>query len=318
MYQHASGSRPNREFGYCLDDNARALIVAIRAHALTGDNSLLDYVRHYLAFVERCQRGDGRFHNFMSDDGHWLDEIASEDCHGRAIWALGFAARHSLQSEVRVRALRCLDQSLAMPASLAAFRSRAFALLGLDHWRQAEPSPGLDALITQHASALVNAYQLSASADWQWFEDELTYCNARLPQALLVTAGYEEVGLNSLAWLCQLMEVDGYISLIGNDGWYHQTGRRAVYDQQPIDACALVSACIAAYRYSGDDRFRRWAELAYEWFRGRNVGRCSMLDPDIGGCFDGLTPTGVNLNQGAESLIAWLLAWEDVSEMGWL
>src|SRR5579884_2208517 len=154
MYQHARGSRPNPEFGYCLDDNARALIVAIRAHALTGDNGLLDYIRHYLAFVERCQRADGRFHNFMSAGGAWLDETGSEDSHGRAVWALGFAARHSAQMEVRVRALHGLDASLGWLEGLTFLRAKTFALLGLGHWRAAEPSPRLDAIAEGFATDL--------------------------------------------------------------------------------------------------------------------------------------------------------------------
>jgi hypothetical protein len=315
IWQHACGARPNREFGYCIDDNARALIVAIRAHPLTGDNSLLDYVRHYLAFIERCQRPDGRFHNFMSADGEWLDDVGSEDSHGRAMWALAFAARYSPQLEVRARALRCLDHGFDALSRLTWPRSRAFALLGLAHWRVAEPAPALDVLAAEHAAALKKAYQACASPTWRWFEDELTYCNARLPQALIVTPGYTELGLEALAWLCEVMEVDGCISVIGNDGWYRRGGSRAVFDQQAVDAAALASACVDAFRASEDERFRRWATLAYQWFAGRNVRNQPMIDPETGGCYDGLRPDGVNPNQGAESLLAWLLAWEDMAEM---
>jgi hypothetical protein len=317
MYQHARGSRPNPEFGYCLDDNARALIVAIRAHALLGESGLIDYVRHYLAFVERCQRTDGRFRNFMSAEGTWLDEVGSEDAHGRAIWALGFAAARSPQTEVRLRALRCLDRSWGWLGGTTWLRAQAFVLLGIRHWRAAEPSSALDDLSHALASSLAAAYRRSASPDWRWFEDELTYANARLPEALLA-AGQADLGLDSLAWLCGLLEVDGCVSLIGNRGWYHRNGQRAIYDQQPIDAAALVSACSTAYRLSGEERFRRWAELGYRWFVGQNVAGLSMIDADTGGCCDGLTPSGVNANQGAESLLAWLLAWEDMAEMGWL
>jgi len=318
MYQHARLARPNPDFGYCVDDNARALIVAIRARELTGENGLVDYVRHYLAFVERCQRQDGRFHNFMAADGAWLDELGSEDSHGRAVWALGFAARQSPQTEVRVRALRCLDRCLEWLGELKPLRSQTFALLGLAHWRAVEPSAALDSLTDRLARNLVEAYQACAVPDWRWFEDELTYCNARLPEALLLTPGSEQIGLDSLAWLCQVLEVDGGISLIGNRGWYKRGAQRAVYDQQAVDACALVSACVAAFRSSGDERFRRWAVLGYEWFQGRNPGGHSMIDPETGGCFDGLEAAGVNLNQGAESVLAWLLAWEDIAEMDWL
>jgi hypothetical protein len=318
IYQHARLARPNAEFGYCLDDNARALIVAIRALALIGETGLVDYVRHFLAFVERCQRPDGRFRNFVAADGSWLEEVGSQDSNGRAIWALGFAARHSSQNEVRIRALRCLDKARPALDSLTFLRSRAFALLGLAEWCQAEPSPELDALIERLASGLASEYESCSSPDWLWFEDELTYSNARLSQALLGTR-FREIGLQSLAWLCRVMEVDGCISLIGSAGWYRRGGGRADYDQQPVDAASLVSACISAFRASNDERFRRWAELSYGWFSGQNIGRRQMIDDETGGCYDGLRPDGaVNQNQGAESLLAWLLAWEDMAEQGWI
>ena len=291
--------------------------MAIRARELTGENGLLDFVRHYLAFVERCQRPDGRFRNFMAADGSWLEEVGSEDSHGRAIWALGFAARHSRQTEVRIRALHCLDGVLGWVGELSWPRAQAFALLGLQLWHEAEPSPTLAGLIERLAGNLVAAQAGSSVPGWRWFEDELTYCNARLPQSLLATP-HAEVGLESLAWLCQVMGVDGLISLIGNHGWYRRDGRRAVYDQQPVDACALVSACVTAHRLSGDGRFRRWAQLGYAWFHGGNPGGRSLIDPETGGCHDGLLPDGLNQNQGAESLLAWLLAWEDMAERGWL
>jgi hypothetical protein len=359
IWQHARGTRPDPEFGYCLDDNARALIAAIRLLALTGESGLLDYIRHYLAFVERCQRPDGRFRNFMAADGAWLDDVGSEDAQGRAVWALGFAARHSAQAEVRLRALRCLDKALPALGQLSWLRSRAFALLGLSHWRHAEPTPELDALATRLSAPLLDAYRRTASPDWRWFEDRLSYCNARLSEALILTAlddkaapspaarpsgmpaptagapagpgetatpgagagdatAMAEAGVASLDWLCRVLEVDGCISLIGNRGWYARGGERAVYDQQAVDAAALVAACAAAHRLTGEPRFRRWAELGGAWFQGRNPGRRPLIDPDSGGCYDGLLPDGVNANQGAESLLAWLLTWCDLAEQGWL
>jgi len=196
-------------------------------------------------------------------------------------------------------------------------RSRAYVLIGLQHWRAAEPSAALARLTTAHAQALADAYKACAQPEWRWFEDELTYCNARLPQALLVMPGYADIGLESLGWLCEIMEVDGCVRLIGCDGWYPRGGRRAVYDQQGVDAAALVSACVDAYKISNDERFRRWAQLSFGWFHGQNIVKRSMIDTDSGGGYDGLTPDGVNTNQGAESLLSWLLAWEDMAETGW-
>ena len=127
-----------------------------------------------------------------------------------------------------------------------------------------------------------------------------------------------EGGIESLEWLCGVLEVDGRLSLIGNRGWYGRGGERAVYDQQAVDACALVSACVAAHRLTGEPRFRRWADLGAAWFQGRNTAGRPLIDEDSGGCHDGLLPNGVNANQGAESLLAWLLTWCDLAEQGWL
>jgi hypothetical protein len=315
--QHARGARSNPDLGYRLDDNARALIAAIRAHARTGDNGLLDYIRHYLAFVERCQRPDGRFRGVMAADGAWLDELASDDGHGRAISALGFAARRSAQTEVRVRALRCLDATLGwLRAGDFPPRMAAFTLLGLDSWRAAEPSDELEILFERLSAGLAEAYRAHAAPDWRWFADELTSNSAALPEALLATR-HREIGLEALAWLCSVVEVDGRFSLVGDRGWYRRGGVRAVFDQRPVDAGALVSACVAAYRAGAGERFRRWAELAFAWFEGGNVAGQPLVDPKTGGCHDGLEPYGLNPNQGAESLLAWLLACEDMAQIAW-
>lgn len=291
-------------------------MVGLRAHALTRDNALIDYVRHYLAFIERAQRPDGRFRNFAGADGEWLEEVGSDDSQGRSVWALAFAAATSKQTEVRVRALKCLDQALPRLGDLASLRSRAFVLIAARYWREVEPNAQLDKLDQQFTAALTTAYESNRAAGWLWFEGQLTYSNAQLCQALLAgSAAY--IGLETLAWLCQQMETDdGLISLIGSNGFYTRGGPRAVYDQQAVDAEATLSTCLMAWQLSGDERFRRWAEMSYGWFLGRNVGKQPMVDPETGGCFDGLTPTGVNTNQGAESLLAWLMAEEDMMEAG--
>ena len=165
----------------------------------------------------------------------------------------------------------------------------------------------------------MDAYQNCASDGWCWFENELTYCNARVSEALLLTPQGRQTGLESLRWLGETYEVDGQISLIGSDGWYPRDGKRAIYGQQAVDAGDMVSACIEGFRLSGDDKLRHWAQLSYKWFLGRNIGNRVMIDEKTGGCFDGLRKNGeVNPNQGAESLLAWLLAWEEMKEIGWL
>jgi len=252
----------------------------------------------------------------MAAGGAWLDEVGSGDSQGRAIQALGFAAQHSPQSEVRVRALSCLDKTLRWLPALDGLRPRAFALLGLQAWRQAEPSLELLRLAETFARGLAAAYQTCAGPGWRWFEDELTYCNATVPQALFGTH-WAGLGLESLAWLCGELIVDGRLELVGNRGWYPRGGVRAPFDQQPVDAAAMIEACAEGFRASGDERFRTWAELSLAWFEGRNASGRPMVDADSGGCYDGLEEHGVNQNQGAESLLAWLSAQEDALEAGW-
>lgn len=321
LYQFAMESTPDPRYGYCVDDNARALIVAIKAQILTEDKKLDDYVENYLSFIEGSQRKDGRFHNLMNAEGEWTDEdgVGSDDSQGRAVWALGFAARMSPEKDIRGRALKCLNHSFNNLADLSPIRTRAFALLGLNDWLAVDPSPRVHDLIGQHTTALTDAYKNYASDDWRWFENELTYCNARLPQALLVTPQGRKIGLESLNWLGETYEVDGQISLIGFKGWYPRGGKRADFEQQAVDAGDMVSACVEGFKQSGDEKFRHWAKLSYQWFLGKNVGNRLMIDEKTGGCFDGLRENGeVNPNQGAESLLAWLLAWEEMKEMGWI
>lgn len=318
MFQHAHYSLPDPAHGYCVDDNARALIAVLRAFEITGVQGLTSYIDLYLRFVERCQRPDGAFHNFMSAEGQWLDEVGSEDSHGRAAWALGFVAARSAESGFRERALRCLRRALPCLSTQTWLRANAFTLLGLQQWQTMESLPELRLASEQLADRLAQAYMSCAGEGWQWFENQLTYSNAVLSQALLGTK-HRDIGLVSLAWLCQVMELPdrGCMRLIGNQGWFSRGGQPAEYDQQAVDARHTVTACVAAHRVSGDDRFKNWGQMAYEWFLGRNTLGASLIDPSTGGCFDGLSPTGPNLNQGAESLLAWLLATEDVIEAGW-
>jgi hypothetical protein len=315
LYQHAIGSQPNPEFGYCLDDNVRALMMALRAQVLTGDDELLQYAECYLAFVERAQRPDGRFRNFMDAGGAWLEELGSDDSNGRAVWGLGFAVRHAPSPELRQRALRLLERAVPAIEGHAFLRAKAFSLLGLRHWIVLDPSRA--GLAHALAAELAAAYEANAGDGWRWFEPALTYCNASLSDALLDT-DFQAIGLASLDWLCGVMDQEGVLSLIGNDGWYVRGGRRAVFDQQAVDAAALSSACVSAYRATGQARYRRWARMAYRWFVGENVTRERMIDSETGGCYDGLRPDGHNPNQGAESLLAWLSAHEDMLELGWL
>ena len=317
IYQHALGAGANPEFGYCLDDNVRALMVAIRAQTIGGDRALSEYVERYLAFTERALRPDGRFRNFMDAAGAWLEDTGSDDSNGRAIWGLGFAARYAADKDLRSRALRALAQTLPALGALRFLRAKAFSLLGLRHLLAAGAGSGVEQQADALGQDLARAFWTARGDNWRWFENELTYCNATLCEAL-IGGKWTDVGIESLIWLCETMTPEGVLDLIGNDGWYPRGGHRAVFDQQPVDAAAVSSACVSAFRATGDTRFEQWAKLAYAWFSGTNVIGERMIDDASGGCFDGLTPTGHNENQGAESLLAWLSTQEDMIELGWL
>lgn len=278
-----TGIRPTTDpsAGYRLDHNAQALAVAIRALTLTRESGLIDYARHYLAFLEQAQRSDGTFRGVMAGAGHWMDETASDDAGGQAIWALGFAALRSVQTEVRVRALRCLDGALPGVAELSSHEGQAWALMGLRDWQQAEASSALDVAIEQLTNDL----------------GQIDLAAPGVARALLGTK-LGGAALKSLAATCEGLMAEGYLDA-----------------ELPAQASGLVAACALAHRVSGDERFRRWAELAYGWFRGENAGRRSMLDPHTGGCYDRLTPGGPEEGQGAEALLAWLLAWEEMEEL---
>ena len=314
LYQHANGITPNPQFGYCLDDNIRALIVALRAMPFIRDSRLPAAAAVYLDFTERAQRPDGRFRNFMAANGDWLEDVGSEDANGRAVWGLAYALLAAPNVDTRRRALRLLNRALEAAASLTALRARAYLLIGLKHWMAVMPGDEARLVASRVADAIALQYRTAADGNWRWFEDRLTYCNACLPEALLGTA-YHSLALEALDWLCQTMENSGVLSLVGNQGWYPKGGLPARFDQQPVDAAAISAACLEAYQRTSEPRFERWNRLAHAWFLGANVTEEVMVDPQSGGCYDGLTEAGHNANEGAESLLAWLSTCEDALAM---
>ncbi len=318
VVQHALYAVPDGHHGYSIDDQARALIVALMHFNLTGNWASLDLATTYLRFLNYAQLPDGRFHNFMSFDRRWEDEVGSEDSNGRTVWALGYTAMTGVEEDLQMTARTMLLRSYRWLGALKYPRSRAFSIVGLYYYLRTEPEDRrARALVCLHADALMEAFNRTASPEWEWFEDELTYSNGSLPYALflayLVTwePRYLEVARVSLDFLLRVahqVSAD-YISLVGQDGWYPRGGRCAQFDQQPVDANALLAPCLAAHQLLGDKRYLREAHLALEWYHGRNALGRSLYCDATGGCFDGLTPHGVNRNQGAESTVAYLLAY---------
>ncbi len=320
IVEHAVFVVPNYREGYTTDDNARALIVAVLLERFGADALTVstDLASRYLAFLWLAfDPTTKRFRNCLGYDRQWQEPGGSEDSHGRAIWGLGTVLGRSENAGLRGAARRLFE--LAVPAAIEfkSPRACAFALLGLQEYLDAFPGDraalsASDAL----ANRLLNSYRANHSRDWKWFENALAYSNARLPQAL-IRAGMRDAndemvstGLEALDWLVtiQRCEVKGHFVPIGSHGFYSKKTGKARFDQQPVEACAVVSACLQAYRATEEGRWRKEAWSALNWFLGDNDLQIALYDPTTGGCRDGLHPDRANENQGAESTLSFLMA----------
>ncbi|MCH8151004.1 MAG: glycosyltransferase family 4 protein [Planctomycetes bacterium] len=319
LLQHATFGVPNYSQGYCTDDNARALIfsVLVDEAADVSSEELSGFASRYMAFIQHAfHPRTKRFRNFLSHDRRWLEEEGSEDSHGRAMWALGTVVARRQQQGIREWAGQLFEAALPPTLQFKNPRAWAFTLLGIHEYltRYSGDRIAQDAQRVL-AERLLDMYQPGSDSDWLWFENVLTYCNAKLPHALLVCGrsmsrdDMVETALESLEWLAQIQRADGgHFVPIGCNGFYPRGGERARFDQQPIEAHATVSACLEAHRATGDDQWKVEAQRAFDWFVGRNDLRTPIYDPSTGGCHDGLQPDHVNPNLGAESMLAFLLS----------
>jgi len=316
MLQHASFTVPNYREGYSIDDNARALIVSTHLEEL-GSGEAFKLASRYLAFIGYAFNTEtGRFRNFMDYQRNWLEESGSDDSHGRALWSLGTVLGRSNTSALQSMAGWVFEQALPAILKTTSPRAWAFALIGIhEYLRRFEGDRRANQVRDELAGRLLTLYKNSRSDEWCWYEAGLTYCNAVLPQALLMCGQWipdnamTEVGLESLHWLADLQRADaagGHFVPIGSNGFYQRGGERARFDQQPVEAQTMASACLEAYRSTGDKRWHKEARRAFEWFLGRNDLNLPVYDPTTGGCRDGLHPDRPNENQGAESTLAFL------------
>jgi glycosyltransferase involved in cell wall biosynthesis len=325
LLQHAIYSVPRYEDGYCLDDNARALLLMARLQETSSDDLVIvrAMMARYLAYVSHAHdRSTGRFRNFMSFARHWDGEIGSDDSQGRAIWGLGAVVGNSEDGGARSLADSIFHGGLPAILELGSPRAWAYALLGIDEYLGAfQGESKVEAIRQQLATRLLERYRVSRREGWDWFEDSVTYDNARLSQALIVSGartGSDELlgtGLESLRWLTEVQRSErGYFAPIGSNGFHERGGARAEFDQQPIEACAMVSACLDAERATGDARWALEARRAFDWFLGQNALQQSLYDPRTGACHDGLHADRVNQNQGAEATLSFLLALVEMRE----
>jgi hypothetical protein len=319
MLQHAAFSVPCYDDGYCVDDNARALIVMeLVAEAGTEPPALVRTLQsRYLAFLRHAWNpAPGRFRNFMSYSRRWQEELGSEDSHGRSLWALGTVVGRSADPGRQSLGHDLFHAALPAASGFTSPRAWAFALLGIGQYlRSFEGDSVVQDVRQRLAERLFALYRRTSTPDWPWFEDRLTYCNARLPHALLLSGSrmaredMVEAGLASLEWLVSTeRSPDGYFAPVGSNGFHVRGGARARFDQQPVEASAMVSACLEAGAVTHDERWAAHARRAFDWFLGQNELQRTLYDAGTGGCRDGLHEDRVNENQGAESTLSFLAA----------
>ncbi|MFZ0939421.1 MAG: glycosyltransferase family 4 protein [Candidatus Sulfotelmatobacter sp.] len=324
MLQHAIFTIPNRREGYTTDDNARALILAVllgqvEKHQCGKVNpSMETSALCYSAFLEHAFNPvKGRFKNFLRYDRRWNEPVGSEDCHGRALWAVGTVLGRSQDQGLRGAVGRLFEFSLPASVEFGSPRAWAYTLLGIQEYLTSYPGDR-DAQKVRSALSrrLLEMYESIRRPDWKWFENVLAYGNARLPQALLLVGSacsddrMISAGLESLDWLSQTQhcDINRHFVPIGSQGFYRQDGKKARFDQQPLEAAGAVSACLQAYRVTADSRWRNEAWSAFNWFLGDNDLQLPLYDSVTGGCRDGLHPDRANENQGAESTLSFLMA----------
>jgi glycosyltransferase involved in cell wall biosynthesis len=314
ILQHSKFAVPDRDHGYCTDDNARALIVALLAQRTVREPDLLHRLSYrYLGFLQHAFNSEtGRFRNFMTYDRRWLESVGSEDSHGRALWALGYAALESPRLADAASSL--FDRALPVMSEISSLRAMSFALIGIDAFlRRFAGAASARRARADLARRLQQRFHSPARGDWPWPEDTVTYANGVVPQALIASGSRLEIpemvdtGLRSLRWLLDVQtDPKGHFVPIGNAGWMTADGHRARFDQQPIEVQHMVDALLEAHRVTGDDHWLEDARRCLDWFLGRNDLQQAVCDVATGGCRDGLRPDGVNQNQGAESTLAWL------------
>jgi glycosyltransferase involved in cell wall biosynthesis len=316
ILQHAIFTIPNYREGYTTDDNARALMVSVLLEE-SGSKEAVELATRYLAFTWYAFNAETRrFRNFMDYQRNWLEETGSDDSHGRALWALGLVLGRSNTPTLHNMAGRVFQQSLLAILETTSPRAWAFALIGIHEYLSRFAGDSRVSQVQEElAGRLLSLYKDNKVDGWNWFEDKLTYCNAVLSHVMLLCGQsipnpeMTQVGLESLRWLAELQHADmegKHFVPIGSNGFYHRGGERARFDQQPVEAQAMVSACLEAHRITGKTSWHMEARRAFEWFLGRNDLHLPVYDPTTGGCRDGLHSDRPNENQGAESTLAFL------------
>ena len=318
ILQHATHTIPDRIHGYCTDDNARALMVAAigRKYLLT-DGKFFDSLGNlYLSFLLYAFNDEtGRFRNFMSYSRQWMEEAGSEDAHGRALWGLGRAVAFLDNPGQLAMTVTLFSLALKAAEHFNSPRAIGFALVGIHAYLQKFSGDSEVRRIRETlADRLFNQFNNNATESWPWLENSLNYANGKLPHALLLSGQWMQrsdmidMGIKSLEWLLTIQSEEGHFVPIGNKGWYEKGGLKARFDQQPVEANAMIEACVEAFNTTRDKTWIDSSVMCFNWFLGHNDLNMPLYDAKTGGCRDGLMADGINQNEGAESTLAWLLS----------
>ena len=313
IIQHAAFGIPDRRSGYSADDVGRGLAFAVKHHRMYRDSESRFLLSKCLSFLQHAQLPDGRFHNFMTYDRRFADQVGSEDTQGRVLWGLGCAVSDGTDQSVRSLAREMFEKA-SSGLRLSHPRALAYAICGqYEFLRRYDGASQVRSKLEKFAERLARIYERSTSDQWKWFGDDLTYGNAKMPQAMLLAAEvagderFMRIGLESLEFLLAQTYREGMFDFPGNHGWQKRHGKRAIFGQQPIEAGYMAEALVTTARIADEDRYEQLAQAAVEWLLGRNRLGAPLYDPDSGACADGLDPRGPSMNQGAESVICCLL-----------
>ena len=315
IIQHAKFGIPNLKEGYCLDDNARALLMVLMAYRQKKDSLALDLSPIYMSFIHYMQNKDGKFRNFLSFNRNFLDEVGSEDCFGRTIWALGYLLGNAPNDAYYQTGKLMFFDAAPNFEKLQSIRSIANTMIGISYYLRSNPSDdGMTERLRNLAHTMIRHYENNTSSDWKWFEPLLAYDNGILPLALLHASEIlndvkiTKVAMDTMNFLTSITLKDGYLSIVGNKEWYKKDGERSMFAQQPIDAQAMVLMYHQAFHITKDKAYLNKLYTSFMWFLGENDLRMNLYDFETKGCCDGFENYGVNRNQGAESSLAYLIS----------
>lgn len=315
IIQHAKFGIPNLKEGYCLDDNARALLMVLMAYKQKKHPLALELSPVYLSYIHYMQNDDGMFRNFLSFSRQFLDEVGSEDSFGRAIWSLGYLLGNAPNDAYYQSGKEIFFEAAPNFENLKSVRAIATTIIGISYYLRSNPhDEGMTERLRSMAYKLVNEYKQHREEDWHWFEAILAYDNAMLPLSLLHAAGIlnddvvSNIALESMHFLSDLTLKNGYLSIVGNEKWYMKNGTQSTFAQQPLDALAMVLMFHQAFHFTKDKNYLTKLYISFMWFLGENDLRMNLYDFETKGCCDGLENYGVNRNQGAESTLAYLIS----------